>query len=188
MAKMAGEGRNLIVKAYRTVAEWSPAPLKKPIVDLQLDRMPPIARAAESIKYNVMAFEFWISPLGGLRECFRVSLSFSILLFLIWLPLTIAGAFAVGLFLQMEIIAAHIFRILIYALSATVISLLLYLLWQHRLEILTLLGRGGKRKVYSWNTTPRSAARFTGNVISSTKSVKFGVFLLARMQARQDGW
>ena len=185
---MAGEGRNLIVKAYRTVAEWSPAPLKKPIVDLQLDRMPPIARAAESIKYNVMAFEFWISPLGGLRECFRVSLSFSILFFLIWLPLTIAGAFAVGLFLQMEIIAAHIFRILIYALSATVISLLLYLLWQHRLEILTLLGRGGKRKVYSWNTTPRSAARFTGNVISSTKSVKFGVFLLARMQARQDGW
>jgi hypothetical protein len=108
--------------------------------------MPPIARAAESVKYNVVAFEFWISPLGGLRECFRVSLSFSILFFLIWLPLTLAGAFAVGLFLQMEIIAAHIFRILIYALIATVISLLLYLLWQHRLAILSLLGRGGEFK------------------------------------------
>jgi hypothetical protein len=50
---------------------WQPTPLKPPIVDPEIEILPPIQRSAETIRYSILSFEFWISPNGQVREWFR---------------------------------------------------------------------------------------------------------------------
>lgn len=136
---MANEGRSLIVKAYDAVVHWRPTPLERPAVDPNFDQMHSLTRSAESIKYNIMVFEYWISPMGGLRECFRKSFSFCILFFLIWLPLTLACTFVVELLMQIEIIFAHFLQIVVCAIFLMFISFAIYALWLHRVGLKTAI-------------------------------------------------
>lgn len=142
---MASKSRNptaLIRKLYNGVTLWHPSTLKKPRVDPRFDRMPPITRAAESIKYNVLAFEYWLSPHGVLREFLKVSVLMMIMFFVIWLPLAFGAALLLHLVLQFQIIVADLFQIVLYAFLAMLLSLAVVILWHNKGIILALFGVG----------------------------------------------
>jgi hypothetical protein len=47
---------------------WNPTPLRQPKVDPDLESLRPLTRSAESIRYSILSFEFWLSPDGQIRE------------------------------------------------------------------------------------------------------------------------
>ena len=59
---------------------WNPRPVERPTVAPDLVRMDPVVRSAEVLRYSVRRTEFWLSPMGGLREWFRLNLWIAILL------------------------------------------------------------------------------------------------------------
>ncbi len=50
---------------------WQPKPIEPPTVDPDLPHLDPLTRSAESIRYSILSFEFWISPKGQVREWLR---------------------------------------------------------------------------------------------------------------------
>jgi len=50
---------------------WHPQKLQKPAVDPMFPNMDAIQRSAESIRYSVLSWEFWVSPNGQVREWVR---------------------------------------------------------------------------------------------------------------------
>ena len=50
---------------------WNPQPLPPPAVDPEFYHLGPIQRSAESIRYSILSFEFWISKNGQVREWLR---------------------------------------------------------------------------------------------------------------------
>src|SRR4051812_2943913 len=50
---------------------WNPKSLQQPQVDPEIRKLDAITRSAESIRYSILSFEFWISPDGQIREWIR---------------------------------------------------------------------------------------------------------------------
>jgi hypothetical protein len=50
---------------------WNPTPVHPPFVDPNLPRMNDLQRAAESFRYCLLRWEFWVSPRGDMREWLR---------------------------------------------------------------------------------------------------------------------
>ena len=48
-------------------------PICKPVVNIQLDRMNGLQRAAESFRYVLLYVEHWISPKGSIRNWLRMN-------------------------------------------------------------------------------------------------------------------
>ena len=52
---------------------WNPVKIEPPKVDPELEDLDAPTRAAETIRFSLLSFEFWISPMGGLREWFKLN-------------------------------------------------------------------------------------------------------------------
>lgn len=50
---------------------WQPKPVDPPTVEPDLPHLNAITRSAESIRYSILSFEFWISRNGQVREWLR---------------------------------------------------------------------------------------------------------------------
>lgn len=50
---------------------WQPKPIDPPTLDPDLAHLGALTRSAESIRYSILSFEFWVSPNGQVREWFR---------------------------------------------------------------------------------------------------------------------
>ena len=74
--------RKVIASFFPTV----PVPLAKPNIDDDFNNQPLVERITESIKYNILCFEYSISPKGGLRQWIKINIS---LLLLFGIPLLI---------------------------------------------------------------------------------------------------
>ncbi|MCH7225090.1 hypothetical protein [Haloferula sp. A504] len=59
---------------------WRPAPVARPVIIAQLDRLRWPERSAEVVRYNLLRAEHWLSPSGFLREWIRVSLWLAVVL------------------------------------------------------------------------------------------------------------
>jgi len=59
---------------------WQPKPIQPPKVDPELDKLSGIQRSAEVIRYGVLSLEWWLSPLGRLREWVRLNSKLSAIL------------------------------------------------------------------------------------------------------------
>ena len=67
----------------KTLALYFPptsAPLKKPIIDDDLEDLPILERVTESLKYNIQSIEYSISPRGGLRQYLKFNISVFLLI------------------------------------------------------------------------------------------------------------
>jgi hypothetical protein len=58
---------------------WKPEPLAAPVVDPDFPQLSPIERAAEVIRFMLSRLEYWLSPLGNLREFMRLNLRLAVL-------------------------------------------------------------------------------------------------------------
>lgn len=96
---------------------WDPRPVPRPRVDPELRYMPAIARASESIRYNLACLEHWVSPGGELREVCKISVGFALLFLVLSIPV---AALATLLF-QIELVAKSIFNILLYTVGIALI-------------------------------------------------------------------
>jgi len=52
---------------------WQPKPIDPPQVDPELKKLDDLRRSAEVIRYSILSLEFWLSPLGRLREWVRLN-------------------------------------------------------------------------------------------------------------------
>jgi len=52
---------------------WNPKPIDPPKPDSDLGNMNGAQRSAETIRYSILSFEYWLSPLGRLREWVRLN-------------------------------------------------------------------------------------------------------------------
>ena len=52
---------------------WQPKPIEPPTVDPDLEDLSGVQRSAEVIRWSVLSLEFWLSPLGRLREWVRLN-------------------------------------------------------------------------------------------------------------------
>jgi fatty acid desaturase len=52
---------------------WQPKPVQPPRVDPELEKLTGPQRSAEVIRYSILSIEFWLSPLGRLREWVRLN-------------------------------------------------------------------------------------------------------------------
>jgi len=52
---------------------WQPKPITPPTVDPDLERMNGPQRAAEVMRHSILSVEYWLSPLGRVREWFRLN-------------------------------------------------------------------------------------------------------------------
>lgn len=52
---------------------WQPKPLTQPTVDVRLPTMNGLHRAAESWRYNILCWEYWMSSKGNMREWTRLN-------------------------------------------------------------------------------------------------------------------
>ena len=59
---------------------WQPEPLPRPQVDHELPRLSGIERAAEVLRFMLHRLEYWLSPLGHLREFIKLNLRLAIAL------------------------------------------------------------------------------------------------------------
>ena len=50
---------------------WQPKPINSPRPDPDLENLDGVQRSAETIRYSILSLEFWLSPLGNLREWIR---------------------------------------------------------------------------------------------------------------------
>lgn len=126
------ESKKNIATNFSKVVKWTPNRIEQPNVDRKIQTLPPIKRASESIKYNILSLEYFLSPQGGLRQCLKMSISFTLLFLLLGLPLTILT----GIILQIELMVKSIAVTILLSLFLT---LLLYALWHNRQKILATL-------------------------------------------------
>ena len=59
---------------------WQPKPIQPPKVDPELKNLSGVQRSAEVIRFGVLSLEFWLSPLGRLREWVRLNSKLSAIL------------------------------------------------------------------------------------------------------------
>lgn len=52
---------------------WNPQPVEPPQVDPELPKLNGLQRAAESLRYTILRFEWWVSSNGNLREWLRLN-------------------------------------------------------------------------------------------------------------------
>jgi hypothetical protein len=52
---------------------WEPKPIAEPKPDTDLETMNAPQRSAEVIRYSLASLEFWMSPLGQMREYVRLN-------------------------------------------------------------------------------------------------------------------
>jgi hypothetical protein len=122
---------NKVLKLYSNIIDWNPKKLSKPQVDSDFDSLPAAPRVAECVRYSFFLVEYWLSPNGGIRECTKMSLSFCVLFFLIWLPLIAATTLIASVILQIENITLSVYHILLNTLFAVLISIVIYTIIRH---------------------------------------------------------
>jgi hypothetical protein len=59
---------------------WQPKPIQPPKVDPALEKLTGAQRSAEVIRFGILSLEFWLSPLGRLREWVRLNSKLSAIL------------------------------------------------------------------------------------------------------------
>jgi len=128
MNNKLAESKKDLTANFSKVVKWCPSELDRPKVDTKIQILPPIKRASESIKYNILCLEYFLSPQGGLRQCLKMSISFTLLFLLLGLPLTVLT----GIILEIEVMVKSIAVIVLLSLFLT---LLLYVLWHNRHKI-----------------------------------------------------
>ncbi len=106
---------------------WHPKPVDPPTVDPDLPHLDALTRSAESIRYSILSFEFWISPNGQVREWLRHNASIGAWMAisgLLVLPLVVLILYqvmkAVGLLTS---IAGHMIVLPLLVLVAAVVVL-----------------------------------------------------------------
>jgi len=52
---------------------WQPQPIDPPKPDPEIENLSGPQRSAEVLKYSILSLEFWLSPLGRLREWVRLN-------------------------------------------------------------------------------------------------------------------
>jgi hypothetical protein len=52
---------------------WQPKPIDPPKPDPQVEHLTGPQRSAEVMRYSILSLEFWLSPLGRLREWARLN-------------------------------------------------------------------------------------------------------------------
>lgn len=57
---------------------WKPEPLPSPLVDLDLPDLSGVERSAEVIRFTCSQLEYWLSPLGRLREFVKLNLTLAL--------------------------------------------------------------------------------------------------------------
>lgn len=55
-------------------------PIRKPVVNTQIERLNGLLRATETFRYTILCTEHWISPEGHIREWLQKNLRWSALL------------------------------------------------------------------------------------------------------------
>ena len=75
-----------IRKAVSPYFSTALVPINKPTIDDDLNNLSHIERVTESMRYNVLCFEYSISPKGGLRQWIKVNIA---LLLLVGIPILI---------------------------------------------------------------------------------------------------
>ena len=66
----------------RTLSSWfpiTPKPLVPPTLDNQFDALTVVERITESLGYNILCFEYFLSPKGGLRQWLKINMSLFVL-------------------------------------------------------------------------------------------------------------
>lgn len=71
---------NRLAQAVSSCLPESSRPLKKPTVDKNLTNLPTTQRVTEALTYNLLCFEYALSPKGGLRQWLKLNLVVWILL------------------------------------------------------------------------------------------------------------
>ena len=111
----------------RLKVSWQPKPVDPPTVDPDLPHLDVLTRSAESIRYSILSFEFWISPNGQFREWLRQNAriaSWLAIPALLLLPLALLILYqvvkAVGLLTS---IAGHMILLPVLVLLAAVVIL-----------------------------------------------------------------
>jgi hypothetical protein len=75
------EKTNKLSCVGRIYAEhWQPKPIQPPKVDPELGKLTGVQRSAEVIRFGVLSLEWWLSPLGRLREWVRLNSKLSAVL------------------------------------------------------------------------------------------------------------
>jgi hypothetical protein len=59
---------------------WNPKPIAPPKPDPDIETMNGPQRSAEVIRYSILSVEYWLSPLGRLREWVRLNSKLSMVL------------------------------------------------------------------------------------------------------------
>jgi hypothetical protein len=76
------ENNNLLPAPKRNCVEclkqlvrkhWQPTPIDPPKPDTDLENLSGPQRSAEVIRYSILSLEFWLSPLGRIREWVRLN-------------------------------------------------------------------------------------------------------------------
>jgi hypothetical protein len=59
---------------------WTPTPIDPPKPDPKVDALTGAQRSAEVVRYSILSLEFWLSPMGKLREWVRLNSKLSAVL------------------------------------------------------------------------------------------------------------
>lgn len=114
---------NWVRRTRRLVLQhWQPTPLAAPQVDPELPRLTALERSAEVFRYWIHRFEYWLSPMGWLREWLRFNLRFALLLAVPSLLVVPLISFALGqLSSWSALLAQTTSRMILFPLSALMI-------------------------------------------------------------------
>jgi hypothetical protein len=59
------------MRRNKSILQWKPQPICKPLVYKNLGKLNALSRSAECFRYFVLSVEFWLSPNGDVREWLR---------------------------------------------------------------------------------------------------------------------
>jgi len=122
---MNGDNKFRWSDLFRT--SWNPKPVDPPTVDPDIVSLDGLSRSAETIRYSILSFEFWLSPKGQVREWIRHNSRLAILLaapaFLILPIVTFALWQFVSWMMALVLIAG---RLIVFPILALLTSAVIY--------------------------------------------------------------
>jgi hypothetical protein len=124
---MNNENRFQWKKLFTT--KWSVKPVDTPSIDADFPHLDSLTRSAESIRYSILSFEYWISKGGQVREWVRHNSRLAILLaipaFLVLPVITFILGQLVLWMVALVAIAGHLIVFPALALVALVVVLII---------------------------------------------------------------
>ncbi len=101
---------------------WRPQALELPQVDPELHQLSAIERSAETLRFSLRGFEYWLSPQGALREWFRFNARVAVILAIPTVLVVPFITFALGEFnTWATLLAATTANMVLFPLSALLV-------------------------------------------------------------------